>query len=122
METGITMVRLYIPEMTHSTRKAQLEKILALLRDQGHVHGIMVVPCVRDGSEGQELHYETVGDILRRNPDPPLIVEFFDEIPGAAQTRHKLRNAIPESHIVYWDANWEKGITKRTEWSAAAHA
>ncbi|HVW70168.1 MAG TPA: DUF190 domain-containing protein [Steroidobacteraceae bacterium] len=109
MDTPITLVRLYLPEMTHSTRKAQLEKVLRLLREQSHVHGVTVSQCVRDAAEhSEQLHYETVGDVLRRNPDPPLIIEFFDESAGAGSVRQLLRTICPESHTVYWDAHWEK--------------
>ena len=120
METAMTMVRLYIPEMTHSTRKAHLEKILHLLHGQRHVHGVLVVPCIRDGGAGQNLHYETVGDVLRRHPDPPLIVEFFHETAGAVEVRQLLRKVVPESHIVYWDAHWEKGTSQHGAVGASA--
>jgi hypothetical protein len=114
METAMTMVRLYIPEMTHSMRKARLDEILHLLHGQRHVHGIMVVPCVRDGGAEQDLHYATVGDVLRRHPDPPLIVEFLDETVGAAEVRRLLRNLEPASNIAYWDVHWEKGTAKHS--------
>jgi len=108
MEAAVTVVRLYIPEATHSARRAQLQKILNLLRDRTHVHGVMVVPCIRGAAETHDLHYEKVGDILRRNPDPPLIVEFFDEAAHAIEVRQLLRNLVPDGHTVHWDASWEK--------------
>lgn len=122
MEAAVTVVRVYIPEMTHSTRKAQLQKLLNLLRDQIHVHGVMIVPCIRGSAESHELHYETVGDVLRRNPDPPLIVEFFDEQAHATGIRKLLRSLIPEGHTVYWEASWEKASPAHVGTTAPAEA
>lgn len=122
MEAAVTVVRVYIPEMTHSTRKAQLQKILSLLCDQIHIHGVMVVPCIRSAAESHDLHYETVGDVLRRNPDPPLIVEFFDEEAHATDIRKRLHNLAPGSHTVYWDASWERASPAHTSTAAPAKA
>ena len=108
-----TMVRLYLPEASHSTRKSQTEKVLHLLRDQLHVHGVAVLHGMKDvGSTEEPQHYESVGDLLRRNPDPPLIVEFFDESPAAKEIRRLLRDLVPNSYAVYWQVTWEKSAVK----------
>lgn len=107
-QTTVTMVRLYLPEASHSTRKTQMEKVLHLLRDQLHVHGVTVLPGMKDAGSSEEPHYESVGDLLRRSPDPPLIVEFFDESRAAAEIRHMLREMVPDGHAVHWQATWEK--------------
>ena len=111
METAVTMVRLYLPEASHSTRKTQMDKVLHLLRDQLHVHGVVVSHGMKDAGAAQATQYESVGDLLRRNPDPPLIIEFFDESPAAAEIRRLLRGLVPESYAVYWQASWEKAAS-----------
>lgn len=108
-ETSITIVRLYLPQASHSARKAQLDKVLHLLRDQLHVHGVTVLTGMREAGPGPEPHYVNVADVLRRNPDPPTIIEFFDETPAAAEIRRLLRQLVPESHVAYWQATWERG-------------
>lgn len=120
METMVTMVRLYLPEATHSTRKAQMQKVLHLLRDQLHVHGVVVLPALRDADDNLEPHYEGVGDLLRRSPDPPVIIEFFDESPAAAQIRQMLCQLVPNSYSVYWPASWESATAKASAAMAGA--
>jgi PII-like signaling protein len=117
--TPITMVRLYLPEAGHSKRKAQMEKVLHLLRDQIHVHGVTVLTGIKEAAPGHEPHYENVSDLLRRNPDPPAIVEFFDETPAAAEIRRLLRRLVPDSYVVYWSAIWEIPVSEEPEVTAA---
>ena len=112
-ERTVTMVRLYLPEASHSTRKAQMEKVLHLLREQLHVHGVAVLQGMKDLGSNPEPHYESVGDLLRRNPDPPLIIEFFDESPAATEIRRMLREFVPNSYAVYWQATWEDVATMK---------
>jgi PII-like signaling protein len=119
-ERTVTMVRLYLPEEGHSARKAQMEKVLHLLRDQLHVRGIAVLQGMKDAGSSSEPHYESVGDILRRGPDPPLIIEFFDESPAASEIRRQLRNLAPNSYAVYWQATWDGTAFQRGQ-SGAEH-
>ena len=105
--TTVTMVRLYIPESSHSTRKMLMEKVLHLLHDQLMVHGITILTGMSEPGPKPELHYEGVGDLLRRHPDPPLLIEFFDESPAASEVRRLLRDLVPASYAVYWQATWE---------------
>jgi PII-like signaling protein len=100
-ERTVTMVRLYLREAGHSARKAQMEKVLHLLRDQLHVRGIAVLQGMKDSRSSPEPQYESVGDVLRRGPDPPLIIEFFDESPAAAEIRRQLRALAPNSYTVH---------------------
>lgn len=106
-ESIVTMVRLYLPEESHSTRRAQMEKVLHFLRDQFHVHGITILAGVTDLGDHHKPHYETVGDLLKRNPDPPAIIEFFYESPAAIRIGQILRELVPDSHFVHWQATWE---------------
>lgn len=103
----VTMVRLYIPESSHSARKTLMDKVLHLLHDQLRVHGITILTGMSELGSKQELHYEGVGDLLRRHPDPPLLIEFFDESPTASEVRRLLRELVPASYAVYWPATWE---------------
>jgi PII-like signaling protein len=120
--TPITMVRLYLPEAGHSTRKAQMEKVLHLLRDQLHVHGVTVLTGIKEAGHGHEPHYENVGDLLRRNPDPPAIIEFFDDSAAVTEIRRLLRGLVPDSNVVYWQANWENSASAEPDLSAAIGA
>jgi hypothetical protein len=67
----------------------------------------------------QEPHYERVGDLLRRNPDPPLIIEFFDESPAATEIRRLIRGLVPNIYAVYWQASWETAASKDSGVGAA---
>ncbi len=111
-QSAVTMVRLYIPEASHSTRKVQMGKVVHLLHDQLRVHGVTVLTGMPEAGSIQEAHYENIGDLLRRHPDPPLIIEFFDESPAATEVRHRLRELVPESYAVYWQATWEMPMLK----------
>jgi hypothetical protein len=104
----VTMVRFYLPEASHSARKSQLEKVLRALDEQVRVHEVSVLPAVKDRRINPELRYESVGDILRQNPDPPLIIEFFDEAEEAAETRRLLGTLVPEGYSVFWPATWDE--------------
>jgi PII-like signaling protein len=115
----VTIVRLYLREAGHSTRKQQMEKVMHLLCDQLHVHGVTVLPGMKEAGSNQEPRYEHVGDILRRNPDPPLIIEFFDESPAAAEIRRLLRGLVPDSYAVYWQATWENDTSRGSSVGAA---
>jgi hypothetical protein len=53
--TTVTMVRLYIPESSHSTRKMLMEKVLHLLHDQLVVHGITILTGMSEPGPKQEL-------------------------------------------------------------------
>lgn len=108
----VTMVRFYLPEASHSTRKMQLEKVLHTLNDELQVHEVTVLPAIKDPKINPALRYETPGDILRQNPDPPLVIEFFDEAEEAAQTRRLLGALVPEGCSVFWQAKWEKPASR----------
>jgi PII-like signaling protein len=118
-ERSVTMVRLYLPEASHSTRKVQMEKVLHLLCDQLHVHGVAVLQGMKNSGSSPELRYASVGDILRRNPDPPMIIEFFDESPAATEIRRRVSELVPNSYAVFWQATWEDASVEGTNRGAA---
>ncbi|MDA8049511.1 MAG: DUF190 domain-containing protein [Rhodospirillales bacterium] len=103
-EITITAVRIYVPPISHSQRKQQLQTLLHLLRDQAHVHGLTVIEGKRGVELGGPIQPATVGDVLRRDPDPPLVIEFFDEAASADLARRMLREALPECRIIWWRA------------------
>jgi uncharacterized protein len=98
------MIRLYLPETSHSAHKVQVEKILHFLCDQLHVHGLSVSSSKRDPGPAPAQRYETVGDVLRRRLDPPTIIEFFEESSAALKIRQKLSELAPNGHVVSWQA------------------
>jgi hypothetical protein len=119
MEAPVTMVRLYLPEASHSTHKAQMEKVMHLLCDQLHVHGLSVSSGLREAGTARGQRYETVSDVLKRKLDPPTIIEFFDESPAATQIKRKLCELAPNSYAVSWQANWETAASQRGDLRAA---
>jgi hypothetical protein len=106
-QRAVTMVRLYLPEEGHSVRRAQMEKVLHFRRDQFHVHGITVLAGMTEPGDNHKPHYDTVRDVLRRNPDPPAIIEFFYESTANIPIGRMLREVVPDSHVVYWQATRE---------------
>lgn len=101
---AITVVRASFHESSHSHRKQQLHKVLAILRDQLHVHGLMIsqgVPGIDLRADGP---FETVGDLLRRFPDPRLVIEFFDAPPIAERAKQMLRETFPDVRVLWWPA------------------
>jgi PII-like signaling protein len=120
--TTATMVRLYLPETGHNARKAQLEKVLQLLREQLHVHGVRILHGLMEEGGGPTPQYEGVGDLLRRNPDPPVIVEFFEEVTAAKEIRRVLRSLVPNSYAVFWSVAWERPASAERRLSTPADA
>lgn len=84
-----------------------MDKVLRFLRNQLHVHGVTVLAGMTDPGDNHKPHYQTVGDILRRNPDPPAIIEFFYDSSPAIPIGRMLGEVVPDSHIVYWQATRE---------------
>lgn len=58
--TAVTMVRLYLPEEGHTTRGAQMEKVLRFLHDQLQVHGITTLAAMTEPGDNHKPHYRTV--------------------------------------------------------------
>jgi len=120
METQVTMVRLYLPAANHSAHKAQMEKVLRLLRDDLHVHGLSTSSFHPEAGAPQPQHFGNVGDVLRVRPDPPTVVEFFDESAAAAQIKRKLFELAPDGYVVSWQAALETGASQGGAFRAAA--
>lgn len=106
-QTMVTIARLYLPEESHSVRRVQMEKVLRFLRNQLNVHGVTVLAGMTDPGDHHKPHYQTVSDILWRNPEPPAIIEFFYDSPLPIPIGRMLGEVVPDSHIVYWQATWE---------------
>jgi hypothetical protein len=111
METQVTVVRLYLPAASHSTHKAQMEKVLRFLRDDLHVHGLSTSSFHPDPGAPHPQHYENVGEVLRSKLDPPTVVEFFDESAAATPIKRKLCELAPDGYVVSWQAAVETGAS-----------
>jgi hypothetical protein len=120
METQVTMVRLYLPAASHSTHKAQMEKVLRFLRDEVHVHGLSTSTFHPETGAHQPQHFGNVGDVLRAKLDPPTVVEFFDESAAAPPIKRKLFELAPDGYVVSWQAALETGASQRGAFRAAA--
>ncbi len=107
METPVTMIRLHVPEASHSAHRAQMEKILHFLGEQLHVRGLSVSMGRREPGAPPPQRYEGVGDLLRGKLDPPTIIECFEEPAAAQQIRRKLCELAPNGYVVSWPAVWE---------------
>lgn len=107
-QNAVTMVRLYLPQEGHSARKTQMERVLHFLRDQLNVHEVTILTGLMEAQERHKPHYETVGDVLRRNPDPPAVIEFFCESELTTSIWKKLFELVPDGEMVHWKANCVK--------------
>ncbi len=103
-EVDITVVRASFRESSHSHRRQQLQKALAILRDQLHVRGLVISQGISGIDLQAEGHFETLGDLLRRVPDPRVVIEFFDEPRVADQARQLLHENFPEARVLWWPA------------------
>jgi hypothetical protein len=119
METQVTMVRLYLPAASRSAHKAQMERILRLLRDELHVHGLSTSSFHPEAGAPQPQHFENVGDVLRAKLDPPTVVEFFDESAAAPPIKRKLFELAPDGYAVSWQAALETGASHAGAFRAA---
>ncbi len=106
-EATVTFVRVSLHESSHSHRRQQLQRVLQVLRDRLHVRGLIISQGVGGIDLQADGHFETLGDLLRRVPDPRLMIEFFDEPAVADQARQMLRQMFPEAHIVWWPGQCE---------------
>ena len=61
----VTMIRLHVPESSHSAHRAQMEKILHFLGAELHVRGLSVSMGRREAGAPPPQRYEGVGDLLR---------------------------------------------------------
>lgn len=104
--TTVTMIRLYLAEESHSVRKAQMQKVLHLLRDHFRVRGITILRGVPEPDNNHKPHYETVVDVLR-SPDPPAVIEFFCES-AFAHIDRALRELVPDAYFVHWNVEVER--------------
>lgn len=117
-DVSVTTVRVYVPQSSHSHRRQQIQTLLRLLRDQFHVHGLTLVEGMRGVELGGAVQAETVGDVLRRDPDPALIIEFFEESAVIDIARRMLREMLPECRIVWWSVSCDTTSLRKHAQSA----
>jgi len=106
-DATVTFVRVSLHESSHSHRRQQLHQVLQILRDRLHVRGLIISQGVGGIDLQAEGHFETLGDLLRRMPDPRLTIEFFDDPQVADQAKQMMRQSFPEARIVWWRAQCE---------------
>ena len=118
----VTFVRVSLHESSHSHRRQQLHQALQILRDRLHVRGLTISQGVSGIDLEAEGHFETLGDLLRRVPDPRLMIEFFDKPQVASEARQMLRHTFPEARIVWWRGQCELSDLGATRRPAATSA
>ena len=98
----VTMVRIYIREGDKVHGQSLMREIFKLLHDEHRVHGLTAFRGVAGfGSDG-EIHSD---DLLRLTVHLPLVLEFFDTPERVADVMPRLRDMVPEGHIVSWPAD-----------------
>jgi len=96
MEKLVTMIRLYLPEASHSAHKTQLEKVLHYLSDQLHVQGLSVSSGQREPGAPPAQRYGTVSDVLRGKLDPPNNHRVLRRIISDDEDKAKANRACAE--------------------------
>jgi uncharacterized protein len=119
-EATVTFVRISLHESSHSHRRQQLHQVLQILRDRLRVRGLIISQGVGGIDLQADGHFETLGDLLRRVPDPRLMIEFFDEPVVADQARQVLRQSFPDARIVSWRARCEQSDLRATRPAATS--
>jgi PII-like signaling protein len=101
MTNDILIVRVYLSEADHGTRRTLMQEILTLLRERHAVQGVTVFRGIAGFGASGEVRAD---DILRLNVDLPLVIEFFDEAKVAEAAVALLSGLVPGGHIVSWSA------------------
>jgi PII-like signaling protein len=101
METGVTVVRIYLSEADHGRRKTLMQEVLNILHDQNKVRGVTVFRGIAGIGDTGEVH---ASDILRILVDLPLVIEFFDTPEVVAAILGILASLIPAGHTISWSA------------------
>lgn len=110
---SIIVVRASFHESSHSHRQQQIRKVLEILRDQVNVHGLIISQGIVGIDRQPEGRFETLADLLRRMPDPRVVIEFYDEPHIAKQSIQMLREAFPEARVLWWSAECTASDLKR---------
>lgn len=101
MTNDILIVRIYLSETDHGTRKRLMQQIMTLLRERHAVKGVTVFRGIAGFGAGGEVYAD---DILRLAVDLPLVIEFFDEPKVAEAAIALIEELIHVGHIVSWPA------------------
>jgi len=119
-EVSVTVVRISVPESSHSHRRQEVQNLLRVLRDELHVHGLTIIEGMRGIELGGPIQAATVGDVLRRGPDPAMTIQFFDEPAVVEIARRMLRTALPECRVLWWSASSDEASLKKPAKSSAS--
>ncbi|MDN5863862.1 MAG: DUF190 domain-containing protein [Gammaproteobacteria bacterium] len=99
MSKQMIVARIYVGESDSGPRGNLMEHIMEVLRDQHRVHGVTVFRGIAGFGSSGVVHS---ADLLRLNPNLPLVIEFFDEpevIEAAVET---LNDLIPAGQMISW--------------------
>lgn len=118
-EVTVTVVRISVPESSHSHRRQEVQNLLRVLRDELHVHGLTIIEGMRGIELGGPVQAATVGDVLRRGPDPAMTIQFFDKPEVVEIARRMLRKALPECRVLWWQASSDEASLKKALPTAA---
>jgi hypothetical protein len=100
----VTFVRVSFREASQSERKDQQEKVLRLLRDRIHVHGLIISQSIHGIDLPKEHSVKSLMDIFHRIPDPRMEIEFFDKPEVAESVRREIAITFPQARVVWWQA------------------
>jgi len=120
-DVTVSVVRASFRESSHSHRRQQLTRAVEILRDQLHVHGLVISQGILGIDQRVEGNFETLGDLLRRFPDPRVVIEFFDEPAIADRARQMLRDTFPEARVLWWTAQCSAADLKAMRPQTAPH-
>ena len=93
----VTVARIYVTEDNHA-----YEKVFQRLHDEHKVNGVTVFRGISGFGRSGETHSSVLLDV---SFDLPVVIEFFDEDEKVRSVIQSLKDIIPESHILTFDAN-----------------
>lgn len=102
MSKAIKIVRIYLTETDTDHGENLYKELFRLLHDTHQVHGVTVFRGIAGFGKKGEVHSS---DLLRLTANLPLVIEFYDDPKVVDATIGKLKEHLPGSHIVSWEAS-----------------
>lgn len=97
----VTIARIYIKEGDKVHGHNLMQALFRLLHEECKVRGVTVFRGIAGFGSHGEVHAD---DLLRLAVHLPLVVEFFDAPEVVAAVLPRIRDMVPEGHIVSWQA------------------
>lgn len=99
MADQVIMVRVYLHEEDHGRRRASMDDILHVLREQFSINSVSVFRGIAGVGQDGIVH---AADMMHFDVNLPLVIEFCEapKIADAAITM--LASMVPPAHIVSW--------------------